>query len=218
MSTTSSAKAIAKIIDKLPVTMPIVMKKYTRLASSEDNLRKIFSRFMQSGKLEKIVTGIYCKPRMVKTYKIYPAVNDIARAISEQTGEKIVIFGADAIRLLGLSTQITVKPVFYTSGQSRTIKVGNNDIKFENINSKFINTSSTIQLILSAAYYLGKDKFTLDDLDIVEQNINLITQNDKSFNAILLKCETIKVKWVSKLLADYARQKGLFNAVTVSHA
>ena len=72
--------------------------------------------------------------------KVLPGSEEIIKAISERTGEIIVMHGAEAVRRLNLSTQVPMQPIYYTTGISRRMRVGNIEITFKHISpSKLVN-------------------------------------------------------------------------------
>ncbi|MNX75342.1 hypothetical protein D3C86_1068100 [compost metagenome] len=65
--------------------------------------------------------------------------------------------GAEAIRYFGLSTQMQIKPVFYTSGASRKVKIGGALIQLLHVPPEKLQHSDTkVGLALCALFYLGK--------------------------------------------------------------
>ncbi|MNV87825.1 hypothetical protein D3C71_1819810 [compost metagenome] len=65
--------------------------------------------------------------------------------------------GAEAVRSFGLSTQMQVQPVFYTSGTSRTVKVGKTYVQLLHVSSRKLQHADTnVGLALGALFYTGK--------------------------------------------------------------
>jgi len=52
---------------------------------------------------------------------VYPGANDIAKAIARKDRAKIIPTGSMAMHLLGLSTQVPLKVVYFTDGSPRKI-------------------------------------------------------------------------------------------------
>ncbi len=78
--------------------------------------------------------------------------------ITKANGETIQIHGAEAVRRLGLSTQMQVLPTFYTSGSTREIKVGNAVVRLRHVSKdRLQHAGTTVGVALTALYYIGKE-------------------------------------------------------------
>lgn len=89
-------------------------------------------RLSQRGLIKRAAQGIYAKPYISKLLnkEVLPDVEEIARAVAVRDRITILPTGSYALYALGLSTQIPLKAVFYTSGNTKTIKAGNRTIVF----------------------------------------------------------------------------------------
>ena len=58
-----------------------------------------------------------------------PSLQKTAEALAEQLGERTANSGAMAANRLGLTTQVPVTPVYLTSGPSRTLKLGRQEVR-----------------------------------------------------------------------------------------
>jgi hypothetical protein len=89
--------------------------------------------------------------------------------------EIIVTAGTMAVNQLGLSSQCQMKEAYYWTGRKKVFQVGSRKITFHHINKKFANKSHPIlELILSAAYTLGKKHFTVESLKLIEKKIDKV--------------------------------------------
>jgi hypothetical protein len=83
-------------------------------------------------------------------------MHDVAAAIARSTGETVVRSGAAAANALGLSTQVPARSVYLTDGTSRTVRVGNQAIRFKHAApSKLVGGDTTAGLIVRAIRHLG---------------------------------------------------------------
>jgi hypothetical protein len=61
--------------------------------------------------------------------------------------------------MFGLSTQMQVQPVYYTTGPSRRIKYGGMYIRLKHISQrKIVAPGTNVGLAISALWYLGKNQ------------------------------------------------------------
>ena len=122
----SVAKAIYNRIKHMPKGKPFVGTAFAH-AGSRAAVDKALSRMVVSGDLERVVRGVYMRPKQSEFTGRKVRANPIAvmQVIARARGETIQIHGAEAARRLGLSTQMQVLPTYYTSGSTREIKIGN---------------------------------------------------------------------------------------------
>lgn len=84
----------------------------------------ILSELCNDGKIIRIATGIYLKPRMSRFGPVMPSLYEIAKTIAKRDDAQLLPTGATAENYLGFSTQVPMNPVYLTSGTPRKIKVG----------------------------------------------------------------------------------------------
>jgi hypothetical protein len=155
---------IEKTIKKIPkgkIFFPesIYKKYFTR------NVNSVLTRLKKKGDIKRIIRGMYVRPkksRYLKGKALMPDVCEIVKAISQKTGEVISIYGAAAENYVGLSTQIQVNAIYYTTGRSRHIKTsGKHSIKLVHISQKKLIMPGAITcIVVIALWYLGKDSVT----------------------------------------------------------
>ena len=92
--------------------------------------------------------------------------------MTKLTGETIHIQGAEAARQLGLTTQVPMKLIFYTNGNTRTLKVSNRTVHLKHVNPSRLIAPNTIPgVVISAFNYLGKENVTINTIEIVKHRI-----------------------------------------------
>lgn len=126
--------------------------------------------------------GIYVRPKEVQYLgKVLPGSEEIIKVISKQTGETITIHGAEAARILQLSTQAPMRPVFYTSGTSRKIKLGKQVISLKHISPrKQVKPGTITCTVISALWYFGKNNTNENVINTIKQRLN-----EKQFSEVL---------------------------------
>jgi hypothetical protein len=95
---------------------------------------KAFSRLAQEGKLMRVSRGAYVAPHQGRFGARPPSTESVVQAIEASCGETVVSNGAAAANALGLTTQVPTREVFFTSGRSRTLRLGNRSVELKHGN------------------------------------------------------------------------------------
>ena len=80
------------------------------------------SRLAKNGQLMRI--GRYVSPVKTRFGDRPPDIDKSLESLSRQSGETIVPSGGSAAHALGVTTQVPVRPVYLTSGNSRNLQFG----------------------------------------------------------------------------------------------
>jgi hypothetical protein len=121
-------------------------------------IRKSLSRLVESKHIERIAQGIYVKPKNDKVFgKILPSIKDLAESLAKKEHVKIKPSGQYALNKVGLSSQVPMRLVFQTTGNSKNIKIGKSTILFKSTTAKKLSMKGEITSLL----FLG-----LEDLDL----------------------------------------------------
>ncbi|TFB38132.1 DUF6088 family protein [Pseudomonas sp. F01002] len=126
-------------------------------AGSPSAISKSLTRLVRAGLLERVARGIYMRPHWGKHVgKVRASPLEIMSIIAQANGETIQIHGAEAVRRFRLSNQMQVRPVYYTSGYTRDLKVGNAVIRLQHASAERLQHAGTrVGEALTALYYLG---------------------------------------------------------------
>jgi hypothetical protein len=133
-----------------------------------DAVDQALSRLVRQDQLQRLARGLYYFPRINTRFNIVvpPDADQIADALGRQTGSRVVPSGAVAANRFGLSTQVPARPVYFTDGNSRQVRIGDMVFQMKHVSPRdFPPSSRTSALVLQALRYLGKD--AVDDLVIV---------------------------------------------------
>ncbi|MFF6745414.1 DUF6088 family protein [Pseudomonas aeruginosa] len=155
----SVAEAISNRVKHMQKGKPFSRAVFVQ-AGSRASVDKALSRLVQCGSLERVSRGVYMRPKLSKYTGrlVRPSPLTVMEVITKANGETIQIHGAEAVRRLGLSTQMQVVPTFYTSGATRDIKVGNAVVRLRHASSDRLQHAGTrVGMVLSALHYLGKE-------------------------------------------------------------
>lgn len=199
----SVAQAISNRVKRMKKGTPFVRKVFAEVGSRAA-VDKALSRLVQSGCLERVARGVYMRPKLsVYTNQLVkPSPLAIMDVLSKANGETIQIHGAEAIRRLGLSTQMQVVPVYYTSGRTREIKAGNAVVRLSHVSSdRLQHAGNKVGLALTALYYLGKDGACPQALSKIADTLSPYEL------ATLLACRM--PKWMRAALAPFAEEASL---------
>lgn len=137
----------------------VTPKDFLDLAG-RDAVDQALGRLVKSGALLRIGRGLYHLPRSNKAIGITvpPDADSVADALGRQTGSEIAPTAAVTANRLGLSTQIPAKPVYLTSGRSRTVRVGSRTFRLKHASPrKMPDTSTNAGRVIQAIQALGRD-------------------------------------------------------------
>lgn len=119
------------------------------------------SRLCKQNYIRRVITGIYDIPRKDDELggTMSPDIHQVAKAIARKNGLRIQPSGAGAANLLGLSTQVPAKVLYFTTGKSRIIKIGNRTLIFKRVEPRELNPGSEIGILVTQALrFLGKEQ------------------------------------------------------------
>jgi hypothetical protein len=137
---------------------PFTNTRFLKLGSRA-SVDKTMSRLVEEGVIQRIARGVFVRPKKSRFIgSVMPDVAKVVEVMARDHGETIQVHGAEAARRFKLSTQVPTTPVFYTSGPSRELKVGNLTVKLLHASHrKLYLAGKRPGLALSALWYLGKD-------------------------------------------------------------
>ena len=162
---------------------------------------KVLSRLVQKGTLRRLARGLYDYPEHHPIMGILaPSPDAIARALAGKQGIRLQPSGAYAANRLGLSTQVPARIVYLTDGPSRTVRVGNQEIRLQRTTPRIMGPADRISgLVIQALRHLGQKH--VDDAVIQTLQRKLSDQDKKR----LIKDIAYAPAWVGKHLREIAR-------------
>ncbi len=156
---------------KIPLGEPFTVEKLKQYGKWR-TVQRSLSRLTQSGEINKISKGIYAKPEIFKGHKVVMTGKQLIACIEDVTHEVVIVGGAHATNILGISTQAQVSEMYYWTGRSKIIDIEGQIVALRYINRKFVNKSHPLlELFLSSAYYLGNKLFTVESLKLVQKRL-----------------------------------------------
>jgi hypothetical protein len=118
-------EAIRNRINEIGVGEPFTSTQFNALGTRA-SVDQTLSRLVKQGEIISISRGVFVRPKRSRYVgEVMPEPSKVAQAIATAHGETIQVHGAEAARRLGLTTQMPLQAVFYTSGPSRELKLGN---------------------------------------------------------------------------------------------
>jgi len=128
-------------------------------------IRKALSRLVEAGKVERMGQGIYAIPKYDKVFgKVMPSIEEIAEALAKKEHVIIKPSGQYALNKVGLSTQVPMKLVFLTTGNSKRIQIGKNAIIFKSTTAKKLSMKGNITSLL----FLGIEELDLQKISSIQ--------------------------------------------------
>jgi len=168
----STAETIRKRVLRTQRGEPFTNTRFLKLGSRAA-MDKTLSRLVEEGVIQRIARGIFMRPKKSRFIgNVMPNVAKVVEVVAKDHGETIQIHGAEAARRFKLSTQVPTVPVFYTSGPSRELKVGNLTVKLKHASHRKLHLAGKRPgLALSALWYLGKNNVNTDVVNTIRQGL-----------------------------------------------
>ena len=115
-------------------------------------------RLQRSSGIRRIARGIYEYPKVHPQIGVLsPSPEAVAMAIAAKTNSRVMISGAKAANVLGLSTQVPSQNVFLTDGRSHSIQIGNQLVVLKHVApSKMIGAGTEAGTVIQAVRFLGR--------------------------------------------------------------
>ena len=142
--------------------------------ANNEQVRLALSRLTKEKALSRLGHGIYVYPKTDPLLgKVRPSLEDIAQAVAQRDKITIKPTGAYALNRIGLSTQVPMKVVYLTNGDSRTIKIGKNTIQFRKTSARKMAYQGEISpLIIQSLEEIGKEGLTPSIAEHIRQLLN----------------------------------------------
>lgn len=143
-------------------------------------IRQALSRLVRQGEIRRVRRGLYELPRLGTLLKepMVQSPDELVRAWARKNRLRVVPSGANAANLLGLSTQVPAKIVYYTNGRTRTLRLGPYSIKLLNRGPRTMDVSGqTAPLVFQALRHLGRAGVTQE---VINRLRSPLSQEDKA--------------------------------------
>jgi len=166
---------------------------------SRETIDKTLSRLADGGIIRRITRGIYDNPRMSNFGPIRSDLYAVASAIARNSQSRIQVSEAYAANILGLTTQVPGKMVFYTDGTKRIRKIGNQTLVFKQASSKKLGGAGRISgLVMQGLRYFGKSGIPNSAITHLQKSLR------KSDKEIVLKDKASAPLWMQPVIEQIA--------------
>jgi hypothetical protein len=195
MSVTEKITAKAEL---LPLGEPVTVREFLPLGRRA-SVDQALARLVKKGVLSRAARGIYVRPkRNPYVGDILPDPAQIAEVVAGETGGHIQVHGAEAARCMGFSTQVPVRPIFYTSGPSRQFHLGKMEILLKHVSPrKLALAGRPAGIALTALWYLGRREVNARTIDQIRAHLT-----EEEFE-VLLSAAPSMPGWMHDSLMDY---------------
>ena len=107
----------------MPEGTPVTAAAFLHLADRETVSRTLCA-LAKGGEILRVARGVYIATTLSRFGRQGPGVHLFIEQLAHQSGEAIAPFGATCANGLGLTTQVPMHMVFWTSGRTRSYKMG----------------------------------------------------------------------------------------------
>jgi hypothetical protein len=168
----TTVQAIRNRINEIGMGEPFTSTQFNALGTRAA-VDQTLSRFVKQGEIARISRGVFVRPKTSRYVgEVLPEPSKVAQAIASVHGETIQVQGAEAARLLGLTTQMPLQAVFYTSGPNRKLKLGNLQLTLKHVaQRKLALAGKPSGLALSALWYLGKEQVSTGTIKTIRAKL-----------------------------------------------
>lgn len=165
-------------------------------------VEKALPRLRDKGTIRQILRGVYDYPRISSLFNApsSPIPDQMAQAIARSNGWSIYPSGDTALNLLGLSTQMVGKYIYFSDGPSKKYSWSGGDLIFKKRAIKeTAQLSARTALIVQALKSLGKENV---NQTVIEKLCNELTIKEIKTALREAKFVTSWVYEVIKKIAD----------------
>ena len=162
------------------------------------------SRLVREGAIRRVRRGLYELPRMGKLLDrpVVPSPDELVRAWARNHGLRVVPSGAQAANLLGISTQVPAKIVYYTNGRTQTLKLGPYTVRLLNRGPKTMDVGGRVApLVFQALRHLGRNGVTPK---VIRHLRSALSRKDK---AELRRNLRYAAAWMKPVIEEIAREE-----------
>ena len=191
------AARILEWAKKLPKLTPFTAKELLHLGNRAA-VDQALARLTRSGKLQRATRGFYVLPVAGTFGTKPPSPTKIVEKVAEERGEPLVLHGASAANLLGLSTQQPGAPIYLTTGRNKRFAVANQWIEFRHAPRwQLMLPNSEAGNVIRAFAWLGPQR-SAEALSVVRERI------PKSETEALMSVRHHMPTWMAKQVSALA--------------
>ena len=164
---------IRKHVQEIPEGQPFKVTEMLQFGSraAVDQALSRLSKTENHRIILRVTRGVYVRPKTNKYVgEVLPEPKKVAEAIAHS---KIEVHGAEAARHFQLTTQMPTQPIYYTSGPSRTFRMGKLKIVLKHVQERRLELAGQeAGLGLNALWYLGKENVTPSVIEKIKSKMS----------------------------------------------
>ena len=147
-------------------------------------VRQALQRLQKEETIVRVFRGIYSYPKIdteLGLGVLRPSIWEIAQAMARRDQTIIIPTAAEAMNLLGLSTQVVANLVFFTNGSSRKVKIGaGHGITFiHTSNNRMLSyRSQLMMLVVLAMREIGEEQLTDEQWTLIKSHLEHVKKTD----------------------------------------
>jgi hypothetical protein len=175
-----------------------LMKKYSRQQADS-----ILSFLLKNKKIRRVCRGIYDYPRYSEflEQQLSPDIDQVARALARKFNWRIEISGNSALNLLGLSTQVEARYIYFSDGPGKEYDILGTRLLFKSSSLKNIGFKhKESSIIVQALKELGKDRINSNVISKIRDQI----QPDKCRK--ILNDTSTATSWIYEVIKQICRK------------
>ena len=168
----TTAGTIRNHVKAIAIGEPFTSIQFNGLGTRA-SVDQALSRLVKGGQIVRVSRGVFVRAKNSRYVgQVMPELSKVAQAIANAHGDTIQMHGAEAARLLGLTTQMPLQSLFYTSGRTREIKLGKLRLILKHVAPRKLALSGRPSgLALSALWYLGKEQVSPRTIKTIREKL-----------------------------------------------
>lgn len=165
----STIALIQQKIEQLPEGTPFTASTFLALGTRAA-VDKALQRLCASHLIKKSSRGIYYRPEKSRWGELPVESEELAKL---KAGKAVItVHGAEAVRRFGLSTQMPVQPVFYTTGRSCSFYNLKMPVKLIHISPrKIVHPGTNVGTAITALWYMGKHEVNNEVFETIRKRL-----------------------------------------------
>lgn len=162
------------------------------------------SRLAKKGQIRRVQRGLYDYPKFSDFLKkeLSPDIDQVARAIARKYGWTIQVSGNTALNILGLSTQLPGRFMYYSDGRSCRYQIEKQELIFKKSSLKDMGVKhKESALLVQAIKALEQGKLSEQDKKQIRDYFQPAQQNK------ILKDTRYVTSWVYEEIKDIFKEE-----------
>ena len=158
---------------------------------SQKEIRQALSELAEGGILNRIHENLYVRPVQTRFGACSPNFEDVIPNLANLWKETIVPSGSASANALGMTTQVPVRPVYLTSGQTKTLRFGNLSVELRHAPDwQLVAPGHPAGDVIRALAWLGPEEVQ-ERLELIKKSMSI-----RDIKAVTESCPTMP-EWIT---------------------